>query len=185
MDTGRISARYANAVYQYAVGKGQEDVLYGEMKKLADSFFAFRALTRVIQDPTVSAKNKTDVLITAAGGNSVSDVFKSLLHLVIENKREAYVQFIALSYQKLYRKEKGIVIGKLTLAQSSEKGVQDKLRQVIEKSAVSKVDFVTKVDSSIIGGFILELEDNQLDASIKSQLSKMRLQLVEMNKEIG
>jgi F-type H+-transporting ATPase subunit delta len=41
-----------------------------------------------------------------------------------------------------------------------------------------KIELEEKVNPSIIGGFILRIEDQQIDASIQSQLRKIQRELV-------
>lgn len=184
MDTGRISARYAKAAYEVALQKGEETRLYEEMKILSDNFSSFKSLHKVMEDPTVAVEEKKKLLITA-GGISVSDSYKSLIDLIAENKREPYARFIALMYLSYYRKEKSIVIGRLITAQPATVETENRLRELITRNAKIEVDFISKINPDIIGGFILELESNQLDASVKTQLNKLRMQLIEINKDIA
>ncbi len=176
MDTGRISARYAKAAYEVALQKGEETRLYEEMKMLASGFSSYKQLSKVMENPTISIDRKKELLITAAG-ISVSDSFKKLIDLIAENRRESYVHSIALMYQSYYRKEKNIIIGQLITAQSVTEEEKSKLSKLIARISKKDVDFITRTDPSIIGGFILELESNQLDASVRNQLNKLKMEL--------
>ncbi len=178
MDAGRISARYAKAVYEFALEKGEETRLYEEMKTLSENFLSFRTMSKVMEDPTVLPQEKIKILSIAAG-MEVSDTFKSLMRLVIGNKRENYMQMIALMYQEYYRKEKGILIAKLTTTDAVSEDIKNSLRKVIAEQSHEEVDFVTRTDPAIIGGFILELDDKRLDASVRNQLNQIRIQLTE------
>jgi F-type H+-transporting ATPase subunit delta len=40
------------------------------------------------------------------------------------------------------------------------------------------VQLAEKVDSSLIGGYVLRIDDRQIDASLKSRLNELKLQLV-------
>lgn len=178
MDTGRISSRYAKAVYDLAHQSSDETRLYDEMKSLADNFVSFPDMKKVLDSPAVSSADKAKLLTTAAG-IEVSQPYQSLLKLIVTNKRESYAQSIALMYMEYYRKQKGVVITQLITAQQASDETMAKLRELISREEQKKVDFVSKVDSTLIGGFILRLNDNQLDASIKTQLSRMEQQLIE------
>ncbi len=179
MDSSRISVRYAKAVYEFALEKKEETRLYGEMKLLSSHFFAFKSMSKVMEDPTIPASEKEKILITAGGGGSVSESYKKLLKLIIDHKREKYSLFIALMYQTWYRKQKGVVITKLTTTDKISEKVQQDIIRLVANETQEIVDLETYTDPDIIGGFVLELNDKQLDASIKSQLIKMKQELIE------
>ncbi len=183
METGKVSMRYAKALLQYALEKKQEDSLYKEMKALIANFTAEPDLLRVIDNPTVSGADKRKLLTTAAGINTC-DVFQSFLQLLSKNRREIYVLSIALQYQRMYRDHKGMVLGKLISAQKIPSEMIDKLKKIISKKGDTEVDFSTTIDSSLIGGFILDIESTRLDASISNQLRLVKKELVDENKQL-
>lgn len=180
MDTGRISARYAKAAYDYAAEKGEENKLYEEMKLVEAAFAGFKSMARVMENPTVSPGEKLELLTTAAG-RKVSVSFRNLYSLIMKNARATYSLHVALMYQEYYRKEKGIVIARLTSAEPVSEAVKARMRDLIAQDASLEVDFISRVNPELIGGFVLEVNSNQLDASVKSQLNKLKVQLVERN----
>ena len=175
MDTGRISTRYAKALYAYAAELKEEDILFGKMKMLSGNFAAHKSLQKVMEDPTISLENKQK-LLTTAGGNTACKSYDSLLNLLAKNCRESYTQMIALSYQKIHKKAKGIITGKLTTVNPADEKLMQKLKTIIAGENY-QVDFITHTDPKIIGGFVLDVDFNQLDASVKSQLNKIKKQL--------
>ena len=175
MDTGRISTRYAKALYAYATGLKEEDALFEKMKALSESFVAHKSLQKTLENPALSKENKQK-LLTTAGGNTSCKSYNSFLNLLSGNRRETYAHTIALMYQKCYKKEKGIITGKLTTVNPAGEEVMQKFKTLIAGENY-KVDFITHVDPEIIGGFVLDVDFNQLDASVKSQLSKIKMQL--------
>ena len=178
MDSSRISIRYAKAVYEFALENKEETRLYDEMKLLSSQFLAFKMMSKVMENPTISAGEKEKILITAGGGNSVSESYKKLLKLIIDNKREKYVLFIALMYQNWYRKQKKIIISKLTTVDTISDEAQQKIIQLVSDETKKNVSLETAIDPDIIGGFVLELDDKQLNASIKNQLMKLKQELI-------
>jgi F-type H+-transporting ATPase subunit delta len=177
MDTGVISNRYAKAIFQYAAAHGDETRLHEEMKALSEQFVAVPLLKRVLDDPTVSATEKIDALITATGGKKISNTCEHVIEMVVKNGRGHYMQNIALMYDKVYRKEKNMVVIKLTTTEPASQEMKNALIDLIIKDKTEKADFATKTDPDIIGGFVLSIEDSRLDASVKNQLNQLRLEL--------
>ena len=87
------------------------------------------------------------------------------------------MQFIANSYVTLYRQQKNITRGKLTTAVSVSPAIEQKMRKMVESRTNGTVEFTTEVDSSIMGGFILDYDTYRLDTSVKSQLNNILKQL--------
>jgi F-type H+-transporting ATPase subunit delta len=58
----------------------------------------------------------------------------------------------------------------------------DGLKKSLEKSSKKKIEMTTETNESLIGGFILTLEDQQLDASVQSKLKRIRQELRESKK---
>ena len=176
MNAGIISNRYAKAIFQFALERKEENRLREEFKILSEQFFTVPLLNKVLDDPTVSQAVKIDVLTTAAG-NKISDTYRQVVGMIVKNGRAHYMRSIALMYDKTYRKAKNRVILKLVTTEPASEEMKKKLVNLVNKNE-EQVDFTAKTDDSIIGGFILEIEDLRLDASVKNQLNQLRLELI-------
>lgn len=177
MDVGIISSRYAKAIYQFAAERGDETRLNEEMKMLSGQFIALPELNKVLENPIVSLEEKIKLLIVAVG-EPVSETCKNVLRVVVGNGRARYMQHIALVYDLVYRKEKNIVLVKLTTVSPATEEEKKSMVELISNGKIEQVDFATKTDADIIGGFILEVEDLRLDASVRNQLNTMKLELI-------
>ncbi|MBO4610861.1 MAG: ATP synthase F1 subunit delta [Bacteroidales bacterium] len=157
MNTGAISKRYAKALLELSreSGRGAQD--------------CDQALALIEHPEQKPAKLEEDI--------------QKLVELLIRNGRMPYVKFILRSFVDLYRKENGIVEVRLTMAAESP-DLEEKLRQILADSIGGTILFTSKVDPDLIGGFVLEVDDRQLNASAKSQLDKIRRKLDELNKRI-
>ena len=111
MNTGVASRRYAKALLAYAKADGKEEQVYEEVKMLAASYADVPGLRRAIENPVLDAEKKLDLLREAAGGKDVSKELMRFFNLVLEGRREKYLQFMAWSYIDLYREDKNILMG--------------------------------------------------------------------------
>jgi F-type H+-transporting ATPase subunit delta len=74
----------------------------------------------------------------------------------------------------LYRETQNTVVTTLTSAVALPDALQQKIALWIEKNQGKKVEVRTEINPSIIGGYIIDIENNRLDASISGQLSKLK-----------
>ena len=63
-----------------------------------------------------------------------------------------------------------------------DKKTLDKISSLISKRTTGEVETEYKIDPSIIGGFIIKIDSQQLDSSIDRELKNMRLKLVNSSK---
>lgn len=176
MNVGKISTRYAKAIYRFAADRREETRLDEEMQTLSRRFVAMPELNRALENLIVSSEEKIKLLTTAIG-ETISETCKDVFRVVVENGRASYMQHIALVYNQVYRKEKNIVLVKLTTVGEASEEEKKSMVALVSKDGKNRVDFAAKSDADIIGGFILEIEDIRLDASVRNQLNTMKLEL--------
>ena len=185
MDIGVIAKRYAKALLLFAQEQKAEDTVYQEVLQFIDSYGKVEQLATVLGNPLLPAEQKEQVICQAAS-IEVSPVFRKFATLVVAHRRESFMLFIAYSYVSLYRELKHISIGKLITAVPASESVANRLEKLIEQRSQNSVDVVleTKVDPNILGGFIFQLDDLRLDASVSSQFEQIKKQFIEKNKRI-
>jgi len=176
MDIGVISVRYARALLKGATVQQQEDKVYAEMQTLLGSYSELPQLRFTIDNPMLSKDKKQELLEIASGGD-VSSLLKSFFALVLKERREGFLQFIANSYITLYRKQKDIIQGKLITAVPVSPIIEKKMKTLVHSNAGGTVEFTTTIDPDIIGGFILEYDTYRMDASVKTKLNSLLTQL--------
>ena len=176
MDIGLISVRYALALLKGAQQANNETEVYNCMQSLFNAFSRGETFKRAMNNPTLSKGQKSQLLLTVFQ-NEVPAILKRFITLVLNESREELLQFMAASYITLYRKDKNIISGKLITATEVTPEMEQKMADMIKKKTNGTVEFQTKVDPEIIGGFILEYDTYRMDASVKSELNKLLLSL--------
>lgn len=184
MNEGMISKRYAKALLLFAEDNKSEDVVYAEMKQLASVFAGEPALRMAMDNPMLSVEDKMN-LVKAAVGQKTSAEFTRFTELVLKNKRERFLQNIALCYIDLYCVAKQINTGKLVTAMPVDDSVKEKMKGLLQKMKPGNLEFETHVDPDIEGGFILYLDDYRLDASVKTQLARIKQQFIAENSKMS
>ncbi|NDV65153.1 F0F1 ATP synthase subunit delta [Bacteroides sp. 224] len=185
MDIGAISRRYAKALIGYAVEKGAEDTVYQEFIRLSKSFSKFPKLRIALENPILSRKDKLELISAAANGEEKSsDVFIRFMELVLKHRREVYLHFMCRIYLDLYRSLKHIGNGTLITAVPVDKDIKERIRSAAGAVVHAEMELQTIVDPSIGGGFVFDINDYRLDASVVTQLKMIKQQLIEKNKRI-
>ena len=184
MNIGAISKRYAKALLAYASENGKEDLVYRQVKSFVGQYRKIEDLRKALESPALAKETKLRLLNEAAANMQTCPELMRFFELVLNEKREKLFIFICFSYIDPYHELKHIKRGKLITAVPVSSDTENRLRKLIEQSSDGKVEFQTKVDPSLIGGFVLQIASTRIDASVAGQLERVKKQFIEKNKRI-
>jgi F-type H+-transporting ATPase subunit delta len=177
MNEGKISVRYAQALYALAEEQGVHQDIYTRMETLSEAFIQVPALSATLANPMHPAVDKLNLLLTATSC-APDSLLASFFRFVAEKGRDEYMVFIAMSYQKIYREKQRVVMGKITSAIPLEASTADKIRKLVDQRFSASMELSTKVDPDILGGFVLEVDNYRMDSSIRTKLESIRNELL-------
>jgi F-type H+-transporting ATPase subunit delta len=177
MDQSKINVRYAKAFFTLAKEKGLTIELRKDAGLIASVCESSSDFILMIESPVVKTSKKAEALKLIFEGK-VNVLSLNFLLLITENKRENYIPGIFRNLEDLYRHEEGIKSAVLTSAQPLNEALVIQIRKILETEFNAKVELRQKVDVNLIGGFVLRVEDKQYDASLSTQLKKIREQLL-------
>ena len=186
MNTGIIASRYATALLKLVDETGSGEAVVSQAKAVLDALTNFPDLRRLLSDPSVPSDKKRSLLETVVS-ETIAPELRKFFNLLIRNGRIGDIALALKSFEDQYYESRGIIRGKLTLSSppdSAAKKLEDGLKNLIEKKTGKTLLLTTDVDESLIGGFVLEVEDRLLDASVSRQLEIIKNQFVEKNRRI-
>lgn len=183
MNNGLIAVRYATALLDFSNNAKVQALIYQEAKKVSQNFIDLAMFKSILDNPVLDILKKKEVILLAAGGK-VTVQFERFIDLVLENKRELYLKSILIRFIDLYRKQNNIFAAKLTSASDLDSPIEGKLVAAIEQHTGGTVELQKFVDSYLIGGFLVEVDNSLWNASVSAQLEKLRLDYIEINKSI-
>jgi F-type H+-transporting ATPase subunit delta len=181
MNESQISVRYAKALFLSASEQQLLDRVNMDMEVLS-STCKLEEFQYMLVVPTLQPSQKIKVL-RALFEKHVSNITLAMLDLVVKNKRELFLPAIARNFMDLYRREKGIRKASLVTAQSIDQSAMERIRALIRKAYDSEVELSSSVNEEVIGGFVLTIEDMRYDASVASNLRKLKKQLLQTSIE--
>jgi len=179
--TSRTAAtRYAKALLEVAT----QEAPPGGIERDAEELEAFAALVRrnpaldrVLMNPAVPVARKRAAVseLTRIGG--VSPIVAKLLALLAERDRMMLLNDVATIYRGLLMDRQNVVRAEVTtaapLAADKTSAIEKSLAAVTGK----RISMTTKVDANIVGGVVARVGSTVYDASIATQLKKIRERL--------
>lgn len=176
MNASKISVRYSRALFQSALEKKIIDNVNADMIFISEILKTAEAKD-FLSNPVIPPSKKSNIFHKMLDGN-VEKITLSLVDLVVKNGRESFLPGIARNFIHETLKYKGITEAVLTTAVPTDSKINKQVSDLISKVFSTKVELKEVVDPDIIGGFILRVEDNYIDASIKYKLRKIKKQLL-------
>lgn len=175
MKSSKSASRYAQALLDLAIEQGNLDAVSADMKYLTVVCAENRDLELMLLSPIVKADKKIAVL------NSVFDQFdktsRSFMELIVKNGREGILPQIAAAFDDLLKAYKGIVPVTLVSAMKLDEGVKKTILTKVQGMAQGTLEVSEEIDPALIGGFVVKMGDHQIDASVASQLGKLKQRL--------
>ncbi len=172
MNDSKISVRYAKALLQTAIEQKCEDVVKGDVENLRDCIAQSNELKAVLESPVINDAKKLEIFDSLFAA-SFCKLSMDFLKVLVKNKRENYLKIICLDYLEFYAKHKNIRRVKVTSAVSISADIEAKVKELAGAGA-SAVELTPEVNPDIIGGLIVQIDDKVYDASVKTQLAKIK-----------
>ncbi len=175
MNEGKISVRYSRALFETALEKKLLDKVYQDMKFISE-MCKVPEMKEFLNSPIIRPSKKTDILHKVLGKN-VEKITFSLIDMIVKNGRESFLPAIARVFIHETKEYNGITESVLTTAVPVDAKIKTQITDLISGVFKTKVELKEVIDKDIIGGFILRVEDNYIDASVKNKLRKIEKEL--------
>lgn len=180
MNESKISVRYAKAIFAYALEKNILETVKNDISLLYEVCQQETDFIILLESPVLKTSQKQKV-VQKIFQDKIDSSTLSFLNLVFVNKREAFLKNIARNFFKIYRIHKGIKQVVFTSSCEINDELRQNIRKLIKSEFSDKFELTEVVDESLIGGFILRIEDQQYDASMLNKLDKLKRQLIDLS----
>ena len=174
MPNPRLAGRYAKSLIDLAIEKDQLDKVYNDMLFLQNICKGNRDFVNLLKSPIVQT-DKKEKIFEAIIKNDVGELMWAFIKLLTAKGREMYLPEIANAFVQQYKDYKDINIVKLITAVPVSDEVKNSFINNIKSALkMEHIELNTEVKEEIIGGFVLEIGDKLIDASIAYDLSTIK-----------
>jgi F-type H+-transporting ATPase subunit delta len=178
MPNPRLAARYAKSLIDLANERNQVEAVYNDMLYLQALCRESHDFLMLLRSPVVKADKKVAIVLAVTKGK-ISELTDSFNRLMITKGRESFLPEIITAFIDQYKHQKGIHTIKLTTAVPVTEEVKKQIiGQVQKQTNLSNIELKATVNEDIIGGFVLEIGDTLVDASIAYDLNKIKAQFM-------
>jgi F-type H+-transporting ATPase subunit delta len=173
MNESKITVRYAKALFALAKEGNSLEAVKNDMVLLSECIREVPELQFVISSPVIKVSEKIR-LFKEVFKAAFHELTSSFVNLLLEKRREEYLAGISRYFITLLKADQGIKSAELITPIPLDANLRDALKNYLAKRFNSRVEMHESVDEKLIGGFILRLDDQQIDASISSKLERIK-----------
>lgn len=175
--SSRVATRYAKSLLDLAQAQSVDGKVYEEMLYFGQLVSQSADLKSLLGNPIVSGNDKLKVLGKVFEGSE--KLTNSFVELVVSRKRESELANIASDYVRQYDALKGVTKVSVRSAIALDGKTMDDVKRYL-KSVVNQDDIQVEneIDTSLIGGMVIQFDDKLLDLSIAKELKEIRKQLI-------
>lgn len=170
MPNPRLATRYAKSLVDLAIEKGELEAVFADMSWLHSVCKTNPDFVNVLRSPIIKAEVKKKIIEAVTNGR-ISEMTAAFNRLIVTKGRESNLPEITHAFIEAYKTEKNIHTIKLSTAVPASDDIKETIITQVKKSAgFENVELEEKVDADLIGGFVLQIGDKLVDASIAYDL---------------
>jgi len=170
----RAASRYVKSLLGLAVEKNVLDQVHNDMLLFANVVEQNHDFLLMLNNPVIKHYKKRAILEQIFKGR-VNDLTLAIFDIITRKNREPLLPSIAREFHNAYNVHKNIGKASVTTATPLDAKLKAEIEAIAVKlSDKGQVELTQKVDKDLIGGFILNVGDKQIDASIKNKLKSLK-----------
>jgi len=171
--TSKIAAPYARALFDFSVEKNIMHQITADFQNLDLFLNETIELTDYFNNPIVSKEAKREILTKTLKSQINIETFKFLIILVNRDRINLLNSIIARYLELVYETASIKTIEVSTAFAFTNLQKNTLIKKLKELTNAREIRLVIKVDSSLIGGFLIKTESKVIDFTIKNQLKKL------------
>jgi len=172
MKISRAASRYAKAILSLAMDQNAAAAVNNNMKSVLVTVAKNKELQDFLKSPVVPSDKKLGALEQIF--NDVHVLTTKSFALLTTNKRVDILADVATQFIVLFEEMNKRVIAIVTTAVPIDAVLEQKVLAKATELAGREVILEKLVDPTIIGGFILRVGDQEINASVQSKLNDLK-----------
>ncbi len=168
-----LSKEYAAALFALAGEQNCEEEFFSALQLLQKEFDAAPEYAQILSAPNVPAKERC-ALLDQAFAETVPEYVLSLVKLMCEKGHIRLLGDCAKEYEFLYqafsRTSSARVVSAVELTEDEKKVLQAKLETISKRKVTAQYE----IDSALMGGLVIYMDDTVIDGSLRTKLKELK-----------
>lgn len=169
----KVTNRYAKALLELAISENRLDEVSKDLELVYTEISSIRELTLLLKSPIVKRDKKRKIFQQIFEGK-ITDTILKYCEIIINRQRSDLLLDIIKRFFELRDDYLNIKNVTIKTAFELDKDHLDELQNILENRLNKKVKLNIVIEKNLIGGFVIQIDDTVIDASLRHQLERLR-----------
>jgi F-type H+-transporting ATPase subunit delta len=175
--SAEIAEPYAQALMAVAQSNNQVDRIADDVNDFLAAWSASADLRQGLTSPVIKPESKKNILRQLAG-DQLHPYTLNFLLLLIDRGRSLFIPDVLNQFKVLVRQLRKTVLAEVTSAvelnEDQQNGIRDRVKGMVQ---AENVELNVSVDPDLIGGVVIKVGSQVIDASLRTQLRRIGMRL--------
>lgn len=176
-----VAERYARSLFELAQSDGTIGAVEADLGRIETMIGESADLARLVSSPVFASADQLNAISAVLDRAGISGIVANFVRVVTKNRRLFLLPQMIRAYRVIAADQRGEVAADVVSAHALTPAQQDELKATLKRVAGKDVKIGLTVDPSLLGGMIVRMGSRQIDTSLKTKLSSLKLAL----KEVG
>jgi F-type H+-transporting ATPase subunit delta len=176
-----VAERYASSLFELALEEGAVDAVSADLSAFQALIDESEDLKRLVRSPVFSAEEQLKAIEAIVAKAGIKSPVGNFLKVVARNRRLFALPGMIKSFRQIAAEHRGEVAAEVTSAHALTPAQEEELKVALKGVTGKDVSVTVTVDPSLLGGLIVKVGSRQIDTSLRTKLSTLKLAL----KEVG
>jgi F-type H+-transporting ATPase subunit delta len=168
-----LAGRYASALFDLARDQRQIDSVGRSLEALGSALADSKDLNELVTSPLVSRQEAGKAFEALAPQLGLDPITANFLGVLARNGRKNQLRAVIRAFRRLAAEHRGETTAEVITARPLNDDQIAQLKQQLRTRAGRDVAIDAQVDSNILGGIVVKLGSQQIDASIRTKLNRL------------
>lgn len=176
-----MAERYASALFELAVSEKKISAVEKDLNRIDALLKGSDDLMRLVKSPVFTADDQVAAIEAIMNKAKITGLAGNFIRVVAGNRRLFAIPDMLIGFRQKLAEHRSEVSGQVTVAQKLTADQTKQLKTTLKGVVGKDVALDVTVDPSLLGGMVVKIGSRQIDTSIKTKLSSLKLAL----KEVG
>jgi F-type H+-transporting ATPase subunit delta len=170
-----LAGRYASALFDLARDERQIESVSKSLDALGEALLDSKDFAELVASPLVSRENAGKAFAAISPQLGTDPITTKFLGVIARNGRKNELRSIIRAFRRLAAEHRGEATAEVTTARPLNDDQVAQLKQQLRTRAGRDVNIDATVDPNILGGIVVKLGSQQIDASIRTKLNRLAM----------
>ena len=168
-----LAGRYASALFDLARDQRQIESVGNSLEGLSQALVDSKDFAELVESPLVSRDEASKAFSAIAPQLGLDPITANFLGVLARNGRKNQLRPVIRAFRRLAAEHRGETVAEVVTARPLNDDQIAQLKQQLRTRAGRDVNIDARVDASILGGIVVKLGSQQIDASIRTKLNRL------------